>query len=267
MDGGESGGRFPLRSFQGVQHALSIICCTSLYSFLISNQTMLGLDSYGSDADSDTELAPPPKPKPKKSLASLLPPAKKSTFALPPPASIGISLPAPKGAAKRRGGPVKITVEALKPTEGDEEEDGPSSKKRRLDNGGDKKVGAGSSTLLAMLPAPKKAEPITAEAPKALGVGAGGGDTGVSMESISAPPPVADDAEEDDPGLSFLPPHLRKPRTKPAPSLVKNGPSLYSAPVSAPLVPPKPAEPEVDFFSLGKPKPMKLPREKAHCCV
>ncbi|KAG8946469.1 hypothetical protein FRC04_011645 [Tulasnella sp. 424] len=238
---------------------------------------MLGLDDYGSDAESDTSdsvkpvskpSAAPPQTKPKSSLASLLPPAKKTgSIALPQPTKAsspspgGLNLPPPTK-SKKRDGPVKITVAALKPAE-DDDADEPQAKKRRLDTDGEKRVGAGSSSLLGMLPAPKKAAPEKpAELPKVLGGGGGGQDVSVAdaptmVGATQAAP------EEDDPKLAFLPPHLRKPRTTPAPSLTKtlgSGlPTYHTAAASSSsgasrTGAPKLPEPEEDFFSLG-PKP------------
>ncbi|KAG9018715.1 hypothetical protein FRB90_010329 [Tulasnella sp. 427] len=235
---------------------------------------MLGLDDYGSDVESDASDSSKPvsKPsvptsqaKPKSSLASLLPPAKKgSSITLPPPTKAaspslgGLNLPPPTK-SKKRDGPVKITVAALKPTE-DEEADEHQAKKRRLDTDGERKAGAGSSSLLSMLPAPKKVVPEKpAEKPKVLGGGAGGQDVGIAEAPtiLGSTQPIA---EDDDPKLSFLPPHLRKPRTTPAPSLTRSlgsglpsyqtgaaSSSSAATQASAPKLP----EPEEDFFSLG----------------
>ncbi|KAG9048727.1 hypothetical protein FS837_012163 [Tulasnella sp. UAMH 9824] len=237
---------------------------------------MLGLDDYGSDVESDASDSskPTPKPstltsqaKPQSSLASLLPPAKKgSSIAIPPPTPAKAASPSPGGLnlppptkSKKRDGPVKITVAALKPAEG-EDADEPQAKKRRLDTDGEKKVGAGSSSLLSMLPAPKKIAPEKPpEQPKVLGGGGGGQDVSVAEAPTMIGAPQAA-VEEDDPKLAFLPPHLRKPRTAPAPSLSKSlgsGLPTYQASASSSsssasrAAAPKLPEPEEDFFSLG----------------
>ncbi|KIO32465.1 hypothetical protein M407DRAFT_13899 [Tulasnella calospora MUT 4182] len=235
---------------------------------------MLGLDDYGSDVESDASDSSKQtaktstltsQAKPKSSLSSLLPPAKRgSSIALPPPANApspspgGLNLPPPTK-SKKRDGPIKITVAALKPAE-DEDADEPQVKKRRLDTDGEKKVGAGSSSLLNMLPAPKKAAPEKpAEQPKVLGGGGRGQDVSVA-EAPTMIGATQAAIEEDDPKLAFLPPHLRKPRTTPAPSLSKplgSGlPTYQAAGASSSSGPsrtaaPKLPEPEEDFFSLG----------------
>lgn len=110
-------------------------------------------------------------------------------------------------------------------------------------------VGAGSSALLAMLPAPKKSSTLAAPAPKMLGSGAGGNESGVIVE---APRPVGGGSEgQDSEELSFLPAFLRKPRNAPPPSISKLG----VATVVNTAVPPPTAAPEseeVNFFSIGK---------------
>lgn len=223
---------------------------------------MLGLDNYGSDSDSDHEAngQQPPRLAPAKStlLSSLPPPSRAShgsaDAATAHPASLSAkNLPAPKATNKRRGGPVKIKVEGLKPTETSDDEDEPRAKKPRLQTNGAKTAGAGSSALLAMLPAPKKSSTLALPPPKMLGSGAGGGnDTGVVADD-PGPAQTAGSESQDSADLEFLPAFLRKPRNAPPPSIGKAG---TSAPIIAtpPPPPPAPAQTEeVDFFSLGEP--------------
>ncbi|KAG8899375.1 hypothetical protein FRB99_006757 [Tulasnella sp. 403] len=231
---------------------------------MILTTQMLGLADYGSDAESDTsDTQPqvskrPTAPATKSSLSSLLPPpgaGKKSLTNQPTPNKEsspgigGLNLPPPKAKSKRRDGPVKITVEALKPAQDDEDEEH-KTKKRRLDSNGPK-VGAGSSALLAMLPAPKKVATEAPPPPKPLGAAASGGDAGVIVDTPSIPSTSTSEADGAD--LSFLPPHLRKPRTRPAPSIGKGlGIPSPAAPKATPtVVPPEPEADGVDFFSLG----------------
>lgn len=216
---------------------------------------MLGLGNYGSDDESDSEKTPVVPQKPKSSLSSLLPSPggarKGSSIALPPPTSkpsvvSSLGLPPPKAKSKKRDGPIKITVEALKPAEDDEEDSAPQAKKRKLDDDGERK-GTRSSALLAMLPAPKKIAVEKVEPPKILGGGAVN-DSGVAEPTQA---PFAEDGTD----LSFLPAALRKPRTGPAPSISRLGVSAPFAPAPFPAPPPpEPVEEDdgVDFFSLGE---------------
>jgi hypothetical protein len=88
---------------------------------------------------------------PKTSLSTKLPPpSKKSTISLPPPsASTSNVPPKPKRAPKK----ITISLPSLTATDDNDSDDlkdaGPAAKKPRLESG------AGSSSLLSMLPAPK----------------------------------------------------------------------------------------------------------------
>ncbi|KAG8878009.1 hypothetical protein FRB97_002855 [Tulasnella sp. 331] len=222
---------------------------------------MFGLDNYGSDSDSDHEVAKsngqqPSRTPPQKSilLSSLPPPSGASNgsavaAAAQPPSSNGMNLPAPKAQSKRRDGPVKIKVEGLKPTKTSDNEDEPRAKKPRLQTNGEKIAGAGSSTLLAMLPAPKKSSTLALPPPKMLGSAASGGnETGVLAEA-AGPIGNTETESQDSSGLEFLPAFLRKPRNGPAPSIIKVG---VSAPVQLALPPVAPPQTEeVDFFSIA----------------
>ncbi|KAG8970802.1 hypothetical protein FRC03_000019 [Tulasnella sp. 419] len=219
---------------------------------------MLGLDNYGSDAESDTSDTTPVVKPAKSSLSSILPPPGQRKPVLNTRASStsnGLNLPPPKAKGKKREGPLKITVELPK-LAGDSDE--PKAKKPRLDvedgtnssneaGSGHGKKGAGSSSLLSMLPAPKKVAPAP-EKPVApqrmLGSGVKGEPTGLIMEDYqpALPSSTTSDSVTADAGetLSFLPPHLRNPRNK-------------AVPASKPPEPqPKKTEDDgMDFFSLG----------------
>lgn len=216
---------------------------------------MLGLDAYGSDSDSDNsgdykpEIKPaPPGLVPHKSsgsLANLLPQPKKAVPTTVTPATAsksGLNLPAPKSTkSKRKEGPVKITVEALKPTETDDE---PQAKRPRLDKPV-KATGAGSSSLLNLLPAPKKdalAAPVVK--PSVLGAASSGADHGVNLDASASVLPANDDENSD---LSFLPPALRKPRVRPPPAIGGQS-QLKQAPGPAATVDDE--EDGTDFFGI-----------------
>ncbi|ELU36046.1 hypothetical protein AG1IA_09924 [Rhizoctonia solani AG-1 IA] len=107
---------------------------------LLYNFVMLGgLASYGSDSEGEEETkqtTPPPKTGDSKSSNGSL----GSSLALPPP-------------KKRRDGPVRITVEAPKFDDADDNDSERAQKKPRTLGPGTK--GAGSSSLFSALPAPK----------------------------------------------------------------------------------------------------------------
>ncbi|QRW00133.1 mitotic checkpoint protein prcc-carboxy-term protein [Ceratobasidium sp. AG-Ba] len=186
-----------------------------------------GLATYGSDSESDGESnSPPPKTvdlpasKPAASQNS----AAKSTETKP---SNGLALPPPK---KRRDGPVRITVEAPKFEDEDEDSERAPKKPRTVSSLGGK--GAGSSLLFSALPAPKNAVPIAPEPTRVLG---GGG--GPALSFASAPtnsrPSVSEEKGTSN-GL-FLPPTMAKGKAKEPKEAL---PTVAAAPV-------------VDFFSLG----------------
>ncbi|KAG8998834.1 hypothetical protein FRB94_006635 [Tulasnella sp. JGI-2019a] len=219
---------------------------------------MLGLDNYGSDSDSDHDDVLKKEPRttlqaqPKSSLLSALPPPRAngsgSTGVSLPGSSNAMNLPAPKAKNKKRDGPIKIKVESLKPSNTSDDEDQPPAKKPRLESNGKKAVGAGSSALLAMLPAPKKTSTLALPPPKMLGSGAGGSETGAIIET---PGPVGGGSEtQDSEELSFLPAFLRKPRNAPPPSINKPGVAAAVG-TSAPPPTAAPELEEADFFSIG----------------
>ncbi|KAF8509266.1 mitotic checkpoint regulator, MAD2B-interacting-domain-containing protein [Gautieria morchelliformis] len=193
---------------------------------------MLGLEGYGSD-DSDSESLPPPQ-RPQAQAGPASSTSTKSSFSLPPPTR---SLPKPK--AKR---PVFTAVKPPKATSSDEEGGGGErpAKRPRLDA----RTAAGSSSLLAMLPAPLKAVPARTAPPRVLGSAFQGGNAGVIVPSSSDSSTVWDDPNgttEDhidvvDKSTLLLPPSLAKGKSQAA-SMDKEPKSVSST--------------AVDFFSLG----------------
>ncbi|KAG9120440.1 hypothetical protein FRC07_004073 [Ceratobasidium sp. 392] len=179
-----------------------------------------GLAKYGSDSESDGESNSPP------SKTASLPTPSGAPKALDTKSSTGLALPQPK---KRRDGPIRITVEAPKFEDEDEEER--VAKKPRTTpalNGGTK--GAGSSSLFSALPAPKNATPAAPEPKRVLG---GGGGPALSFSSApSVTSQLAAGEEKATANGLFLPPSMTKGKAKEPLSTVA-------------------AAPAVDFFSLG----------------
>ncbi|ESK97025.1 hypothetical protein Moror_6603 [Moniliophthora roreri MCA 2997] len=208
---------------------------------------MLGLEGYGSGSDSDdnTLQAPPPK-------------LKKPTTTVK--SSSSLSLPAPSGGTKAKR-KVAIGLPELKPAENEDQvDDGErAAKKPRLE------AGAGRSSLLSMLPAPKQKAPVLPAPERVLGAGKGPGLVFNARPAASAPHENGEEAQDDDgdegsiqkdnsaaappsstssSSVAFLPPSLKKGRSNI---------SLEEGKSRAPprTVPSKPAAPAVDFFSLG----------------
>lgn len=181
-----------------------------------------GVTSYGSDSDSDAESNSPPSP-PMNNSASILPkpsnPASKVTGTT---SSSSLALPAPK---KRRDGPIRITVEAPKFEDEDEER---APKKPRIAAASGATKGAGSSSLFSALPAPKNAAPVAPESKRVLG---GGGGPALSFAGISSATASQSEEKSTSNGL-FLPPSMAKGKAKE-------------------VLPTVAAAPAVDFFSLG----------------
>ena len=98
------------------------------------------------------------------------------------------------------------------------QDDAPPAKKPRITG-----KGAGKSSLLGMLPAPKQALPTKEKQERVLG---GGGGPGLVFRST----PAADTAEASDSSTRFVPPSLKKGKADSDQ---------------------KPSAPVVDFFSLG----------------
>ena len=183
---------------------------------------MLGVEGYGSGSDNDSDV--------ETTTTTTAKPVPAKPTAAPKP---GISLPPPKQAKR----PKKIVIDLPKPSEGDDVEDGqeqPPIKKARRDG-----KGAGASSLLSMLPAPKRVAP--AKPPKPQRVLGGG-----NAPALSFGP--ARQSVDDDPDTSTA-----AKSNLFAPNSVTRGKANVStedsvAGPSRPRVTPSPA---VDFFSLG----------------
>lgn len=222
---------------------------------------MLGIEDYGSgsDNDSDSEIVSVP---PKSSLLSKLPPpSKKSSISLPAPSS-SISLPPPK--PKR--GPKKITIglPALSAPNDDDDEfesERPAAKKPRLESG------AGSSSLLAMLPAPKQKNPTLPTPERVLGGGKGPGLVFNTSRPSATPVPLNKGDAGDSGGSNLYPTDNESIDTLPEssstsfsfmPTSVGKGRSNVSVEEGKPKAPARTVSsvkvtsaPVVDFFSLG----------------
>ncbi|KAF9454525.1 hypothetical protein P691DRAFT_655906 [Macrolepiota fuliginosa MF-IS2] len=221
---------------------------------------MLGLDGYGSGSESESDNEKQQATKPQPPVASA-PDASKSSINLPPPSSNGassskISLPLPK-TTKRAPKKITIGLPALPKDENEEKDDieleRPAAKRQ--------KTGAGTSSLLFMLPAPKQKAPVAQQQERVLGGGKGPGLVFNSRPSAApAPTVVVEEADEEKDGeeaevapaeplkpsssLPFLPPSLAKGKANIS---LEDNPK---APVRTPL-PSVSAAPAVDFFSLG----------------
>lgn len=142
---------------------------------------MLGLDTYGSESESENEGQQPSKPQLSPGLTQG---TSKSSIILPPPNSTTTpkaSFPPPK--AKRV--PKKITIGLPALSKDNEEKDDmeldrPAAKRQ--------KTGAGASSLLSMLPAPKQRTPLNGQTERVLGGGKG---PGLIFQTRSSFAPVA----------------------------------------------------------------------------
>ncbi|KAG6886048.1 hypothetical protein C0992_004705 [Termitomyces sp. T32_za158] len=206
---------------------------------------MLGIEGYGSGSDDDSDH---------ETVSAVKPtiPAPKHAASTP---KSGLALPPPK--AKRTK---KITIglpslSADSHTENDDlVEERPVAKRPRLE------TGAGKSSLLSMLPAPKEKAPVAPVSERVLGGGKGRGlDFGASRtyahprvddedaEDIAIPSTTSEPQNAHVPqaadSLPFLPLSLKKGR--PNVSLEDDKPKPKPQP------PQKPGAPAVDFFSLG----------------
>lgn len=191
-----------------------------------------GLTSYGSDSEGEEEPRQPTPPRAPITSSS----AFKEQNSKPSNASTGLSsnLPPPK---KRRDGPVRITVEAPKFDDEDEDAQRIQKKPRTAPSTGGGTKGAGSSSLFSALPAPKNTIPVIPEPKRVLGGGGGpalnfssGAQKTVSLDSQAS---EAEESKSTSNGL-FLPPSMAKGKSKEAPS--------------GPVVP---STAGIDFFSLG----------------
>ena len=185
---------------------------------------MLGVEGYGSGSDDDSDVGitttttAPVKPVPTKPTT-----APKSTISLPP-----------KQAKRTK----KITIDLPKPSRGDgvdDEPEQPPTKKARTDG-----KGAGVSSLLSMLPAPKQVAPAKTPQPERVL----GGGKAPALSFNSTPQSANDDAETPSvtkPNL-FMPNSITRGRANVSTEDSAAGPSRPRA---------VPSTPAVDFFSLG----------------
>ncbi|KAJ7111553.1 mitotic checkpoint regulator, MAD2B-interacting-domain-containing protein [Mycena crocata] len=201
----------------------------------------LGLGDYGSDSehgdDSDNEATVSPPLKAPKSA-----PTTASKMALPYP--------------KQKRGLKKITIglPTLNPVDDDGDDlkdERPAAKKPRLE------AGAGMSSLVSMLPAPKQKNPVLPPPERVLGGGSGPGlifntsrpaakETSTTASTVESEPQSenAEPSTASSTAFSFRPPSLAKGRTNIS---LEEG-ATKAPPRTAVKVSPTPA---VDFFSLG----------------
>lgn len=228
---------------------------------------MLGLD-YGSDSE-DESFSPSTSPSAPATTKSAAKPSANGSnsgllgkLKLPPPSnstpsssSKGPSLPPPKG--KKSGGPKKIVVELPKldkhARDDELSDEMPATKKPRLGSGK-----GGASSLLSMLPAPKKAAPEQSAPQRVLGGGRPGVVYSAASQKLKATPAepgsVAD--ADDNPESAEEPPteeeSVASTSMLPPSMLLKGKLKTQTYP---PSKPPAGATslngPAVDFFSLG----------------
>ncbi|KAL0581702.1 hypothetical protein V5O48_000284 [Marasmius crinis-equi] len=206
---------------------------------------MLGVEDYGSGSESEDNSQQSQVPPPKQTN---LPSKRSSSLVLPPPGTTAA------GKAKRK---VAIGLPALKPTEDEEEiDEKPAAKKPKLSSG------AGVSSLLSMLPAPKQ-KTVTLPAPeRVLGAGKGPGLVFNSRPSAAAAAPKdVDEAEIEETNVGEPEEENHVPKASNAstampflPPSLKKGKANISLEEGRPRAPPRTAvkaAPAVDFFSLG----------------
>ncbi|KAG6371852.1 mitotic checkpoint regulator, MAD2B-interacting-domain-containing protein [Boletus reticuloceps] len=247
---------------------------------------MLGIEDYGSDVESggetlNTASKTTPTPSTSSLLSKLPPPTSKptpkssssSSLSLPEP-SRSSSITHTKNSATapkpKRTKKIAINLPSLPPPE-DDEDDGPPAKKPRVASS----TGAGKSSLLSRLPAPKQPAPvIEKKEERVLGGGGGPGLVFRTSTSQTRRPDTAGVAGTEEslvdvydagvkevdgpidvsaPSTSFLPPSLKKGKANI--SLEDQGP--YKRPPSTATQPQKAAlpAPGLDFFSLGSSTP------------
>jgi hypothetical protein len=189
---------------------------------------MLGLGHYGSDSEDES-----PQPSTSKQPIEQQKQPKKA------PKRIAIGLPSlPKDDKTEEG-----------------EQDQPPAKKPRLN------TGANKSSLLSMLPAPKKAQPTPAAPQRVLGGGQRPGLDFTSRPSFTPPAPEVMQELEKETDEQHEEPLFEEPVNAPTPSTLLVPPSLRKGRPNISLEEPRqsqaksvalPAAPAVDFFSLGE---------------
>ena len=205
----------PTREVKRATSADQLIYCKS-------STDMLVVEGYGSGSDNDSDV--------ESTTTTTAKPAPTMSTTTPKP---GISLPPPKPAKR----PKKIVIDLPRPSEGGDvadEQEQPPTKKARRDG-----KGAGVSSLLSMLPAPKQVAP--SKPPKPARVLGGGSGPALSFG------PAPQSANDDPDTSTVAKPNLFTPNS------VTRGKANVStedsvAGPSRPRVTPSPA---VDFFSLG----------------
>jgi len=185
---------------------------------------MLGVEGYGSGSDNDSDVETTTTTTVSvKSVPTKPTTTPKSAVPLPPPKQ-----------AKR---PKKITIDLPKPNKGGDGEDDPEqppTKKARTDG-----KGAGVSSLLSMLPAPKQVAPAKPPQPERV---LGGGNA-PALSFNSAPRSASDEADTSTvakPNL-FIPNSIARGKANVSTEDSAVGPRPHAAP----------SPPAVGFFSLG----------------
>lgn len=186
---------------------------------------MLGVEGYGSGSDNDSDA---------ETTATATVTVKPVPTGPTTTSKSGISLPPPKQAKR----PKKITIDLPKPSRRDDvegEQEQPPTKKPRTDG-----KGAGVSSLLSMLPAPKQTAPTKPPRPeRVLG---GGNMPALSFNSVPQSTNNASDTSTDVKPNLFVPASITRGKANVSTEDAAPGPSR-------PHVVPSTAA--VDFFSLG----------------
>ncbi|KDQ33329.1 hypothetical protein PLEOSDRAFT_153012 [Pleurotus ostreatus PC15] len=210
-----------------------------------------GLGDYGSGSESEDERAPLPAPVKPKTAAK--PAAKSSSLALPPPSADKVSAPKARKPKKIAIGLPSLPSLPQDDDSDDLKDDRPPAKKPRLGSG------AGASSLLSMLPTPKRKVPVATVPERVLGGGRG---PGLVFNTASTPALVPtskepEDEEQDNaPGPEATPSKDATPSTPVSfmpVSISKRRPNIsVEEEGRRPIAPPRPnAAPAMDFFGLG----------------
>ena len=198
---------------------------------------MLGIEDYGSDNDSDNDDTP------MLSSSAKVPPSKSS-------------MPTTTPKSKRAPKKIAIALPSLSNNKDEEDDDlkdeRPVSKKPRLQSS------AGVSSLLSMLPAPKRNNPLPSESSsyreRVLGGGMGGLVFSAHARSINGGATHEDryNETEDQTSTSAVAQHSTIPHPFLPPSLTKGKPNIsVEEGASASRTRPKDLTPAIDFFPLG----------------
>lgn len=211
---------------------------------------MLGLEGYGSGSESDSSSE---KQQPTKSPSTTVSTATKPSAKLPPPSSNGpssskISLPPPK-TTKRAPKKITIGLPALPKDENEEKDDieleRPAAKRQR--------TGAGASSLLSMLPAPKQKAPVALQSERVLGGGKGPGLV-FTTRPTTAPAPSNAVAGGEDEGEAD-----EGDEEQAKPTIAESATSTTSSASSLPFLPPSLAKGRANISLEDKPKASSKP--------